>query len=82
MSEKRQPETQLTAIAPKRTKELVIRKDKQIYKPLKRTSLLSQPIMQLSGHSGPVTTCQFANGKDGKFLIASSGADAKISTFH
>lgn len=44
---------------------------KQLYKPIKRTSDLAAPIMQLSGHQKEVLTCQFS--PDGRNLASGSG---------
>ncbi|KAJ3319920.1 hypothetical protein HDV06_005819 [Boothiomyces sp. JEL0866] len=44
---------------------------KQLYKPIKRTSDLASPIMQLSGHQKEVLTCLFS--PDGRHLASGSG---------
>jgi hypothetical protein len=54
--------------------------EKQLFKVIRRTSYLSQPIMHLTGHSGGVLTCQFGPSQKevGKQLIASAGTDGAI----
>lgn len=69
---KRKPSEQQQQVAVKR-----VLNDKQIFKTVKRTSPLSQPILQLEGHLGAVTSCQFAN-LNGKNLIASASQDGMI----
>ena len=59
---------------------------KEVFKAIKRTSLLSQPIMQLTGHQGAVLTCQFNNQYSSSThacqpLLASAGTDKAICKF-
>lgn len=59
---------------------------KEVFKAIKRTSLLSQPIMQLTGHQGAVLTCQFNNQYSSSShacqpLLASAGTDKAICKF-
>lgn len=92
MVEKRKPqESQQTQIvAVKKTKnatpssgagqELVSVASQQVFKTIKRTSLLEQPIMQLTGHSNSVLTCQFNSNSSNqqKPMLASAGMDKAI----
>jgi hypothetical protein len=56
---------------------------KEVFKAIKRTSLLSQPIMQLAGHQGGILTCQFnhkysSSDNTCQPLLASAGVDKTI----
>lgn len=74
MAEKRKAD-ELITVSKKTKQELVKTTSNQIYKPLKRTSDLSAPIMSLQGHTGQVLTTRFSyNGK----YIASGSVDKTI----
>jgi Prp8 binding protein len=56
----------------KKTKTTV---SNEIYRPIKRVSDLSSPIMQLSGHKGQVETCKFSHNEK---MIATGSFDKTI----